>query len=170
MTPAFLNNKQLKKKYLDIMMSWQGTPYRHLVCSKGRGADCTLLVGACLKELGVLKKVEHDYYPRNWHMNTTREWVVESFYHHIKNHLNKQWALIWKTCSPGEIKKEKFLFGDVLTFATTKMKVSNHCGIWLNDGLKFFNSINVRGCCVLTYGSFWERRLTGVLRIYRVED
>lgn len=163
MTPAFLD-KQLRERYEKIVFSWKGTPYRHLVCSKGRGADCTLLVGACLKELGVLKKIEHEYYPRHWHFATKKEWVIESFYHHINNHLRNGWVVTWQH---EKIPMEKFMFGDVITFATTSMGVSNHCGIWIDKGRYFFNSAGKRGCCVLTYGSFWDKRQTGLLRLWK---
>lgn len=161
MQPAFLNN-DLCEKYLKILLSWKGTPYRHLVAKKGRGVDCTLLVGAALKELGVLRKVEFEHYPRGWHMSTDREWVLESFYHHIINHLRKKYTADWKY---EKIPEEDFIFGDVITFATTAMKVSNHCGIWLAERRAFFNSIGPRGCCELTYGSYWDKRQTGVLRV-----
>lgn len=159
--PAF-ENPRLIKKYRRILKSWNGTPYKHLVCHKGRGADCTLLVGASLKELGVLRKVEHEYYPRGWHMSTTKEWVLESFYHHIKNHLRNGFGLWWRH---QHVEEEDFIFGDVITFATTAMKVSNHCGIWLDKRKAFYNSIHQRGCCELTYGGWWDKRQTGVLRV-----
>lgn len=161
MQPAFLNN-DLREKYLKILLSWKGTPYRHLTAKKGRGADCTLLIAAALKELGVLKKVEYEHYPRGWHMSTTREWVLESFYHHIQNHLRKNYHALWKM---EKIKEEDLMFGDVITFATTSTKVSNHCGVWLDERKSFFNSIGRRGCCQMTYGSYWEKRQTGFLRL-----
>ncbi len=161
MQPAFLNN-DLREKYLKILESWRGTPYRHLTVKKGRGADCTLLVGASLVELGILKKIEYEHYPRGWHTSTSKEWVLESFYHHIKNHLRKKYGLLWRH---EKVSEDDFIFGDVITFATTRMKVSNHCGIWLDERKAFFNSIGRRGCCILTYGSYWDLRQTGVLRV-----
>lgn len=161
--PAFLDEELRKRSYKSIL-SWHGTPYGHLVCVKGRGADCTMIVGALCIEAGILKKMEYDYYPREWHMNTTREWVIESLYRHLTGNVRKGYAVEWRR---ERVPQEEFRYGDLLTFKTTKMNVSNHCGIWVDQGMNFFNSILSRGCCFLTYGSFWDKRLTGMLRVYK---
>lgn len=164
LTPLFLD-KKVRNRYRNIVMSWTGTPYKHLWMKKGRGADCTLFIAACLKELKILKKIVYDYYPRDWFLHNKKEWVIEAFHRHTNNYIKKRYKLIWFN---KKIPKEKFIFGDILAFSTTKMNVTNHCAIWLDNGFEMFNSIRKRGCTTISYGGFWERRLTGLLRIYRV--
>lgn len=181
MTPAFAD-KEFAQKYKDILFSWRGTPYRHLHARKRVGADCTLFIGMSLVELGVVKKLNHDYYPVSWHLHTAREYVLNSFAHHIESNINDGFHISFITYDKVIMDnyKDKFdiqfemykhwrnyMFGDVPVFSTTATGVSNHCGVWLDRGLDFINSIEKRGCCVLTYGSWWDRRCKGYFRVWR---
>lgn len=181
-TPAAFLDPDLRERYKDILMSWHGTPYKHLWMAKGRGADCTLFIAACLKELGVLKEVVYEYYPDRWFLSTKKEYILEAFHKHTNEHMAEGYRLAWFNRAdydfdkreeldmvPGFIfSRDRFLFGDILSFTTTKMNVTNHCAVWLDDGLQMLNSVRKQGCIVSTYGSHWERRLTNILRVYRM--
>ena len=151
------------------MLSWEGTPYRHLTMVKGRGADCTLFVGAVWKSLGILEYVTHDYYPRDWHIHTSLELVKNGFEWHFRNALRKGYSMI------DVDNRTDFIRGDVLCFATTSTGVTNHtaiwCGYWPETKEKdqMFNSIDSsrRGVCRIKYGSWWRARLTSILRVMR---
>lgn len=162
MIPAF-ENKELRERFEEILRTWLGTPYRHLTAKKGVGADCTLFVGASLLELGLLKKLDYSYYPPGWHQHTTKEYVLESFDYHISNNLKPGYQVTIEN----EVDRKKFIFGDCLIFSTGIHGVSNHCAIWLDRGLDFINSIEKKGCCIFTYGSWWEKRCKGYLRLWR---
>lgn len=148
--------------YEAILKSWQGTPYRHLTMVKGRGADCTLYLAACLLEAGLLTKVEHDYYPRDWHIHTKQEIVLQGFFHHVDHHLAEGLTVMRRENS------SKLLRGDVLSFATTRTGVSNHCACYLGNG-EMIHSINQRGVSETQYGGYWQRKLTAVFRFMEDE-
>jgi len=150
------------KKYKEILFSWKGTPYRHLWMTKGRGCDCTLYIAATLLEAGYLQKVEHDYYPRDWHIHTHDELVMEGFFHHIENNLKPGFDAI--QFAPGV----ELFRGDMVAFSTTEMNVTNHCGIYLDYPKPWMmNSINLRGVSEMQLGNWWMRKLKAVFRVVR---
>jgi len=147
-------------RYKKILFSWIGTPYRHLTMVKGRGADCTLFIAAVLIEAKVMSRIEYDYYPKDWHIHTTEEKVLDGFFRHMTT-----------GCFPG------FTFarldtghpkhrGDILTFSTTSTGVSNHAGVYLGDD-KMIHSIEQRGVSVIPCGNFFTNKMTGIFRLIR---
>ena len=71
MTPYFTTERW--EAFKPIAESWLGTPYQHCTMVKGGGADCTLFIGACWKEAGILEKVDYSYYPRDWYRHAPDE-------------------------------------------------------------------------------------------------
>jgi cell wall-associated NlpC family hydrolase len=156
MTPYFLDDKKWTD-FREIVEGWIGTPYKHLGMVRGREADCTLFVGACMVEAGLLMRVEYDYYPRDWHVHTCQEVVLEGFERHFRKHLASGVA-VEKLAVESEIMR-----GDVCVFTTTKKGVSNHAGIALGDG-SFINAINCRGVCRLSLRR-WMPKMTTLYRV-----
>lgn len=156
-------------RYRAEMISWEGTPYRHLWKSKGRGADCTLYIGAGWKEVGILTDITYDYYSRDWHIHQPTEFVLENLYRHFRNHSAEGIDIIKIACREAS----HFVRGDLLTFSLTPTGVTNHATVWFGDfpetreRKQMYNSINIRGVCRLTYGRFWEERLTNIFRVMR---
>ena len=152
--------------FLDICMSWSGTPYKHMERSKGRGVDCTLFLGESLVEAEFLSGIEFEYYPRDWHMHSTTEVVLDYMFKHFSKFLNKDY--IFYKIDP--LKKRR---GDFLTFSTTPMNVSNHVGVLLDDNV-FIHCINKRGVIISKLTDFfklhatWEEGITNVYRLGRV--
>lgn len=161
MIPVFRNNNEWRK-YKKILYSWEGTPYRHLWMQKGRGVDCTLYLAAALLDFGILKKVEHDYYSRDWHVHTRNEVVMEGFFNHLINHMIPPFTILWVD------KNIELMRGDIVAFATTKMGVTNHCGI-ITDApkLTMINSINRRGVSEMRLGGWWMKKLRNVFRVVK---
>ena len=85
MEPYFKDDK-VWENFLSIIESWEGTPYRHLAMCKGGGADCTLFIGACWVEAGILTEVKYDYYSSDWHIHTKEERVLDGLYRHFRDH------------------------------------------------------------------------------------
>lgn len=160
MVPYFEDDRAWER-FLRIIDSWEGTPYKHLGMTKGREADCTLFIGGCLIEAGILLRVEHDYYPRDWHVHTSQELILESFERHFRNHLAHGF-----TIAEVDAHAEGLYRGDVLVFSTVKTLVSNHAGIFLGDG-RFANAINGRGFCYLKLRQGWIDQMTHSFRIMR---
>ena len=163
MRPVFESDENWDKM-LAIIDSWMGTPYRHLWMVKGRGADCTLFIGAIWLEFGIISKVEHEYYPKEWHIHTKEEKVLNSFFDHWDKYRNKKY--LFETYFPGE----EMMRGDLLTFSTTSQEVTNHASIFLGDterGVMMCHSINRRGVSYFPYGNFWESKM---VQFYRVME
>ena len=150
--PLFINKMQWYK-FILILLSWLGTPYKHFQMEKGKGADCGLFIAACLKEFGILKKVTYEYHPRTW-LFTEKEVVLNHITDYIKNNFKENYTL----CKVND----KLLKGDLLLFSL-RSKVSNHLGIYLGNGF-MINSINKRGVCVMP---IFKNRITNVYRIYK---
>jgi len=157
------DNDQQWRKFKAELLSWRGTPYRHLAHVKGRGADCTQFIAHAMFNVGLLKSVDYDYYPKDWHINTKREFVLESCEHHIKNNLASGIGAI--DLSEDDVKAPGFLKrGDLVVYSTTAQNVSNHCAIVLDefDGRcqVTIHSIEHRGVSRFPLGRTWKRKLT----------
>jgi len=157
----FFNRQENWLKYRQILEDWIGTPYRHLTMVKGRGADCTLYLAAAMLEMKILTKVEHDYYPKEWFRHTTKELVMEGFFEHIENNMTPGLNMIWLG------KDADLMRGDIVAFSTAGIGATNHCAIMMSKQ-RMINSIEQGGVQILTYGSWWERRLKSVFRVVEV--
>ena len=159
-------NDENWKRFEDELLSWLGTPYRHLQNAKGRGADCTLFVAQAMVNSGFLLSVEYDYYPRDWHIHTTEEFVLESLERHIKNNLPEGIGAVDLTNDDALIR------GDLIMYATTKKNVTNHCAIVLDefDGRcqMTIHSINYRGVSRFPLGRTWKRKQRGGFRFVEI--
>lgn len=159
---SYFENDLNWNRYEKVLRSWEGTPYHHLWMHKGRGVDCTLYLGACLLEYGLLKKVEHDYYSRDWHIHTRQEIVMEGFFQHLIDQMKPPYNIRWVD------KNIELMRGDIVAFKTTKMGVTNHCGIVIDSPkLTMIHSINHRGVSEMRLGKWWTKRLTNVFRVVK---
>jgi cell wall-associated NlpC family hydrolase len=159
MVPAFEDNS-MWKRLLEVTDSWMGTPYKHLQMVKGRGADCALFVAAVWKELGILTDVVYDYYPRDWHIHTKEELVLEGLYRHFAENCHNGFAVNKLLPTDEKIR------GDLLGFSTTSRGVSNHGAIYIGEKIMVHSAPN-RGVSKFPYGGYWERRITTILRIMK---
>ena len=151
---------------LRILESWLGTPYRHGTMVRGRGTDCTLLVGAWLLELGILTSVRHDYYAKDWYDHVTSDWLVESLFEHFASSCWPGLSIV-EVAAPTE-------HGDILGFATRRRDVTSHAGILLfaSDGRApayMIHCTQGRGVHRYEFGDCWSRRIRHAFRVM-VED
>ncbi len=169
MKVPYFEDDVMWQKCKEEAISWEGTPYRHLWMSKGRGADCTLFIAAIWKELGILSDVTYEYYPKDWHIHAPSNMVLDSLQRHIRDHATSGISI--DDIDPK--KEEEWMRGDMLAFALTETGVTNHAMIWFGDfeetrqRKQMYNSINDQGVCRLTYGSFWRKHLTNVFRVMK---
>lgn len=166
--PYFVTDNAAWNKFYAILKSWEGTPYRHLTMAKGRGADCTLFIAACWKEVRprIIKRVVYDYYPRDWHHNTEDEFVLNNLFYHFTHH-----ACTWNGFTILRMAaRTKIKRGDLITFTTTQKKehknVTNHAAVYLGNG-HMIHATDSRGVVETVYGSVWRRRTTSVMRIMK---
>ena len=152
-------------KSKSVLDSWIGTPYRHLWMKKGRGADCSLFIGAWLMELGIIKEVLHDFYPKDWYLHNEVEIIKEVFSKNIATQMNDGFDL---QLIPMDAIEEgiPLMRGDMPTFCTVpSTNVTNHAGILLDPPKEFIHSIQGRGVSFMQLGSFWISKMTSVYRV-----
>jgi len=157
--PLFEDDEEWSR-LLKIAEEWIGTPYRHLTMVKGRGADCTLFLGAILMEAGLLQSVEYDYYACDWHIHTKQELVMESLVDHLQKRMRPGLdSMVIKKPTP-----EIALRGDLLGFSTVSSGVTNHAALCLGDGM-MIHSVNGKGVAPIRFGKFWREKLTTIFRV-----
>jgi len=156
------NNIAKWKEFENELLSWVGTPYKHLWKHKGRGVDCNMFIGSVLVTCGYLKDLNYDYYPKDWWLHTDKQLILD----YIEKHRNLlkegyDFKVIWLK------NKEDFtlLRGDYLGFSiNNKRKIVNHSGIYLGD-MKFIHSHYKKGVCIENLNGYWYRHLQIVVRL-----
>ena len=138
MRPLFEDDK-IWEEFKRELLSWLGTPYRHHTAVKGRGVDCTLYIGTALKNVGLLAKVENTYYPRDFHLHSDEELVIENIYKHLK-YLPK--GLVVRQVD------DELMRGDMITIRTKGSRIFNHTGVYLGND-EFVSATVARGVCIL---------------------
>lgn len=165
LTPLFKDD-EIWKVYEKELISWIGTPYRHLQGVKGRGADCTLFIAHAMKNAGFLTKVEHDYYSKDWNIHTNEEVVLDGAFRHFRE--NTAPGIIVKRFLDNDLSK---LRGDMLVFKTGRSKCINHCSVVMDkfDGRcqLSLQAINHRKVDYFPLGRFWLKRQRGGFRFYK---
>jgi cell wall-associated NlpC family hydrolase len=154
--PYFYDDNNWRRCIMELS-TWNGTPYRHMWNKKGRGADCTLFLATVLQEIGVLKNISYDYYPKDWHIHTNTELIRNKIASHLKSNSVDGIEMV------ESINKDFFVRGDLISFSTTKKNLTNHVAMWIGNN-RMYNSINNRGVCKIKYGSWWMKRFKSLLR------
>lgn len=153
------------KALSEIIDSWKGTPYKHLESIKGRGVDCTLFIGNCLKELGILSEVKYDYCPSDWYVHSHDQFLVDKFHEHWDNYLLPELECVEY---PYE-KNFELVYGDILIFTMMpKSPVKNHASIFTGCN-KMVQSTQGRNVGEIQLGNFFKKRLTDIFRIEVIE-
>lgn len=150
------------ERFTVIAASWMGTPYRHLWMVKGRGADCSLFLAAILQELGVISRVEHSFYPKDWYLHTPTEAIKNEFANLVLKNVNPGFRIdeYLGGVSPETIR------GDIFGFCMVpETGVTNHVGILLDPPTDFLNSIQRRGVSKMHWGSYWKERVSVTYRV-----
>ena len=147
------------KQFERVVRSWIGTPYRHLTLVKGRGADCALFVGGVMKGCSLIKDVVYDYYPRDWHIHTKKEYVLEGIHRHINEYAVEGISL--ERYEPDEV---KYFRGDIFTFSMRNNVISNHAAFYMEGGT-LIHSINKMGVHEVTMPNFFRDHMTNIFRI-----
>ena len=161
LVPYFCNSDRWNK-FKEELISWEGTPYRHFQRAKGYGADCTLFVGQSFINVGILKKLDYDYYSKDWHLHTDNPIVEDSI------HTNFNLNVIDKNLSFKKIlfTEGNFLRGDFILIATVKNSLSNHCAIMWDDNKRMIHSINHAGVELTHYVRWWKRHTRYLIRLF----
>lgn len=125
MKPLFWDDK-IWAQFEAVLRSWVGTRYRHYTCVKGRGVDCSLFASACLREFGVIENREYAYYPRDWHIHTHDELVLEAINDAASN-MKGKYRLKEIITDMSELR------GDIVVYEFNKKGLKNHLTIFMEN-------------------------------------
>jgi len=157
MKPLF-SYKTYAKKYKRILESWVGTPYHHMWHTKGRGADCSLFIAECVKELGILDTmIKVNYYPTDWHIHTDRHLLEDT----IKNVKFKKGLKLIEIDTGS-----KFMFGDLLLFSFVSTGIPHHSAVYMGNNEIIQAGKDTVSKTMLDYR--WKRHLKKAYRIVKI--
>lgn len=157
----FFQVKSNQKRFREILESWESTPYLHLTCVKGRGADCALFIGDALQELGILATLHYDYYPQDWFYHTKDEVILDGFTKHAR-FLDSRFRFDFLPLDSA------VMFGDILCICTNQNGTTNHAAIYMENGM-LYHAVPCRGVGYSQYGSYWRKKTTKIMRVCGVE-
>lgn len=146
------------KRFENVVNSWIDTPYRHLAMARGRGADCILFVVAILIHCQLIKKINYDYYPKDWHLHTKENYVMQMFIDNVQKSSRED--ILFKKYNPKNIKLHR---GDILVFSMRKNEINNHAGLYMEDNY-MANCLEGVGVHSVELMDFFQERLTTVFR------
>ena len=120
-----------------------------------------MLIGKTLVNLGILKDLNYDYYPKDWWLHTDKQIILDYVEKHrklLKNGFDFQEI---------DFNKENLLEGDYLGFSLLNKKgIINHSGIYLGND-EFIHSTPKRGVCIEKLTNYWKRHLRLVIRLIK---
>jgi len=155
----YFENDENWKKAKEELLSWVGTPYKHMGRVKGRGVDCNMFIGQSLVNLGILTDLNYEYYPKDWWEHTDDQIIL--FYIEKHRKLLKEGFDFYQVNFPNE----KLLRGDYLGFAVLNSKgIVNHSGILLDNNTFIHASIG-KGVRIDELNDYWLKHLKIVFRL-----
>jgi cell wall-associated NlpC family hydrolase len=161
LAPHF-EDDQIWARMDQIARSWLGTPYKHITCVKGRGADCTLFIGACWVEGKILRTMEYYYYPKEWYIHATKDTIVESLYRHFEKHASSGFGIAQYKPEETELMR-----GDLLTFAIhSPRQITNHAAMYMGDE-KVIHASPSKGVVLVPFSHYLKPKVTNIFRVMR---
>lgn len=138
----YFEDQQRQQLLREVLVSWEGTPFRHWCGVKGGGCDCVHLVLRVLEEVGYLKpsQVKIPWYPRDWHLHNKKELLLAGVEKYLK----------YK-----EVPLMQILNGDIVLF---KFGMTNsHAAFFMDD--HFYHAIAGIGVrCSSRSDKTWHKR------------
>jgi cell wall-associated NlpC family hydrolase len=164
MSSAFEDN-QFWEKFKKELLSWKGTPYRHLQCAKGKGGDCTFFLADVFFKTGIFKKVETpEFYPKDWYLHTNIDVIRTRLEENFAS--NTVDAYEWRyNIDDG---KEELIRGDLALFILRpSIAVNHHCGVYLGNN-EMFHGTTGKTFDTVVYDR-WSEYRTSYYRLHLAE-
>lgn len=156
MKPYF-EDEQHWGELLEELEEWKGTPYRHLGTLKGRGVDCTLFVAMSLKNIGLFKRIEYEYYSKDWHLHGQHDKVLMSYLDNAKNLRDGLRMDVMEELALPPYR------GDIELLSLFKYGVIHHCGIYLGSD-EMIHALGTRGVHITHFGA-WKGHVRRTIRL-----
>lgn len=163
MKPAF-EDLELWNAFKEELLSWRGTPYRHLQKTKGRGADCTLYLSDVFLKIGLFTKfTPPKFYPKNWFLHSSEDIVRKNLENSFSTDMIEGYK--WEY----EEYEEEVVQGDILLFILRpSISVVHHSGIYIGKN-KFFQGTMNRKFDVEDFLRY-KKYCVGLYRLYHLEQ
>jgi len=162
--PYFEGEERISK-LIETTRSWAGTPYRHMGECKQGGVDCTKLLAFIFVELGLMEKVDAQYYGTDWFVGSEVEVVLVSFTTHLARWLKDglDWHLLKYNTIEG--KPTKLYPGDILLMTLNDRGTCNHTAMYMGARKMFHVIQGLAGAEMTDYSDYWADKVRFILRI-----
>lgn len=158
-TPAFANQDMARNLRL-IAKDWYGVPYHHMGETKG-GVDCTKLMALIMIDLGILERIDSEYYARDWPIHSDNEIVLMSFSKHMFKYLNSGYEAELLKFRPNM----ELVTGDVVCFTMNARGTCNHTSMIL-DG-KLLHAVEGSGVVIDDFSQYWIEKARFIFRLLK---
>lgn len=152
----FLADEAEWNRFYEETRSWIGTPFRHCAAVKGRGVDCSLLVGSIFKELGIITYLNYSYYHADWFMSGSNDLILAYMKKHIQNYLNTDLQVV-QVAQP-------LYRGDIVTLQIAHNQLNNHAVIYVGGG-SIVHAMSFGKVEQITFPKTWVSRIGNVFRL-----
>jgi len=154
----FLADEAEWQRFAKETLSWIGTPFRHCVAAKGRGVDCSLLVGSIFKELGLITHLNYTYYHADWFINGANDLILAYMEKHIQKYLVSGLRATRVT--------QPLYRGDIVTLQIAHNQLNNHAVIYMgNDTI--VHAMSFGKVDEIKFPKTWAARIGNVYRLYK---
>ena len=156
--PLMLDDKEWEK-FRDETRSWVSTPFRHALNTKGRGVDCSLLVGSIMLELGYISYLDYSYYSADWYLQSGNELILNYMHAHVVRYLRNDLRVIEEQLP--------LLRGDIVTLRLHRPDINNHTVIYMGEG-RMVHAMSFNNVEEVPFSTSWQKRIGVVFRINKV--
>ena len=147
------------KCFSDEVRSWLGTPFRHAMNAKGRGVDCSLLVGSIMLQLGYISHLDYSYYSSDWYLQSDNELILNYMHTHVVKYLRTDLRVI---------EEQLPLFrGDIVTLRLHRPDINNHTVIYMGDN-RIIHAMSFGKVEDIPFSTSWQKRIGTIFRIKKV--
>jgi cell wall-associated NlpC family hydrolase len=163
MTRWYFESEERWLPVKDELLSWDGTPHRHMQAVKGRAADCSLFLLQTFAKFGLAGECPVPELQTDWWLHSDREVLIECWEECLSaTHPDGLW---WHSLDPD---REEAFRGDLLLF-NMDLNVSTHAAVFMGPNLIHSVNRSRSGVCQSTYCLWWKKRITRMFRLGDLE-
>jgi hypothetical protein len=149
-----------KDDFIAELLTWKGTPHRHLQCVKGEAADCGMFILDALVQTGASRRYIVNKHSRLWYYFTDKEVILDIINEVRKSYMQTGFNMV-RVNDITDIAS-----GDILTFALVdNVEKSNHIAVVIND-TEVIHSVKKFGVIISPLKDY-EKRISNIFRVIK---